>query len=147
MERVSAKKTHCHRGHALAGENLYVQPSNGQRACRACRRVNRTAYNARPEVQEASALRRNAWRRRLRSQALEAYGRECACCRESIEVFLAIDHIQGGGQDQRRREGWVGSSPFYRWLEVHGYPAGFQTLCHNCNWAKHALGECPHASA
>lgn len=29
-------KTHCKRGHELAGENLYVKP-NGERQCRACR--------------------------------------------------------------------------------------------------------------
>lgn len=31
-----APKTHCKRGHELAGDNLYVH--NGRRACRACRR-------------------------------------------------------------------------------------------------------------
>lgn len=29
-------KTHCPYGHPLAGENLYVQPSNGARVCRTC---------------------------------------------------------------------------------------------------------------
>ena len=31
----------------------------------------------------------------------------------------------------------------YRWLEKNGFPSGFQTLCHNCNWAK-SRGGCPH---
>jgi hypothetical protein len=32
----NAAKTHCHKGHALAGENLYISPSTGYRHCRTC---------------------------------------------------------------------------------------------------------------
>lgn len=32
----NAQKTRCYRGHPLDGENLYIQPSNGGRFCRAC---------------------------------------------------------------------------------------------------------------
>lgn len=34
---ANARKTHCHRGHLLAGTNLKLD--NGKRQCRACRRV------------------------------------------------------------------------------------------------------------
>lgn len=34
--RRGLKKTHCKRGHELAGSNLYIYP-NGDRECRACR--------------------------------------------------------------------------------------------------------------
>lgn len=37
---INARKTHCIRGHALRGTNLYVRP-NGHRNCRSCRRANR----------------------------------------------------------------------------------------------------------
>lgn len=30
------RKTHCPKGHAYTGENLYVQPSTGSRYCRKC---------------------------------------------------------------------------------------------------------------
>lgn len=40
--------------------------------------------------------------------------------------------------------GWRGNQRFYQWLEDNDYPPGFQTLCHNCNHAKHVLGVCPH---
>lgn len=33
----NALKTHCKRGHELAGDNLYIKP-NGERQCRTCRR-------------------------------------------------------------------------------------------------------------
>jgi hypothetical protein len=38
----------CRKGHPLGGENLYIQPSNGKRFCRACqkrRRRERTIRN------------------------------------------------------------------------------------------------------
>lgn len=31
-----SRKTHCKRGHALEGANLYIRPDNGIRQCRAC---------------------------------------------------------------------------------------------------------------
>lgn len=31
-------KTECHRGHPFSGENLYVRPNDGNRACKACQR-------------------------------------------------------------------------------------------------------------
>lgn len=33
----NARKTHCHKGHELAGENLYIDP-RGWRACRTCQK-------------------------------------------------------------------------------------------------------------
>ena len=36
---VNARKTHCHKGHPLSGDNLYVKP-NGRRRCRICSREN-----------------------------------------------------------------------------------------------------------
>lgn len=38
VSTVNANKSHCHRGHALFGDNLYL--SNGRRHCRACRSMN-----------------------------------------------------------------------------------------------------------
>lgn len=35
----NARKTHCHRGHPLEGDNLYVKPSGG-RCCKACRTIH-----------------------------------------------------------------------------------------------------------
>jgi hypothetical protein len=76
----------------------------------------------------------------MRRAALDAYGRVCVCCGEAEEVFLVIDHINGGG----RKHLSTLTRSFYEWLRVEGYPPGFQTLCHNCNWAKHVRGVCPH---
>jgi hypothetical protein len=83
--------------------------------------------------------------RRTRMAALIAYGGDpphCACCGEAELKFLAIDHINGGGTAHARELG--GSSLIVHWLKRHGYPAGFQVLCHNCNTAKGHYGQCPH---
>jgi HNH endonuclease len=41
----NAAKTHCDRGHELAGANLYL--FRGQRFCRACHRINTAAHRRR----------------------------------------------------------------------------------------------------
>ena len=43
---VNARKTHCLRGHELAGVNLYTQP-DGSRVCRTCRRDRKRQSNSR----------------------------------------------------------------------------------------------------
>lgn len=79
--------------------------------------------------------------RKMRTEALDAYGWKCACCKEDTEQFLSIDHMNGGGGAHRRE---IGSSSIYSWLRKNKYPEGFQTLCHNCNMAKGFYGRCPH---
>lgn len=86
---------------------------------------------------------------RRKSEVFQAYGGvKCACCGEERMPFLTLDHIDGKGADHRRelfgnRRNGAGEV-MYRWLRKQGFPAGFQVLCWNCNWAKHSLGECPH---
>lgn len=82
------------------------------------------------------------YRRKLRQNVIAAYGGMCACCGERNEVFLVIDHLNGGGNAHRRRVGGS-SQTFYRWLRDGGYPAEFRVLCQNCNWAVR-MGGCPH---
>ncbi len=74
------------------------------------------------------------------------YGETCACCGESIRMFLTIDHINGGGAEHRReinrgkKYGGV-----YTWLRRSNFPEGFQTLCFNCNCGRERNGGiCPH---
>ena len=90
---------------------------------------------------EVNSFRARAKDAHLRQEVLDAYGRFCVCCGEDTEVFLVIDHVDGGGNAHRRE---IGSHGLYYWLKRSGWPTGFQTLCHNCNHAKHVLGVCPH---
>ena len=92
--------------------------------------------------------KRAAVRRAQRIEALQAYGGlipACACCGESILLFLALDHINGGGYKQHQE---LGGGGFYVWLRKHNYPKGFQVLCHNCNLGRQLNGgTCPHMEA
>ena len=85
--------------------------------------------------------------RRLRLRVLKHYGGEdpaCACCKEKRLEFLSIDHIEGGGNEQRRRDNVRSGASFNYWLVRNHFPTGFRLRCHNCNMARGFYGVCPH---
>ncbi len=81
--------------------------------------------------------------RKLKLAAYAAYGGfRCACCGETEEAFLSLDHIANDGAEHRRE---VSHQKIYKWMARNGYPAGFQVLCMNCNFGKARNGGiCPH---
>lgn len=68
----------------------------------------------------------------------------CACCGETEYKFLALDHIDGGGNRHRASIGIKSGATMYAWIENNNFPPLFQILCHNCNMAKGYFGKCPH---
>lgn len=97
--------------------------------------------------QEQFYQRRKKGRRATRFEVLSHYSKgkpKCACCGEEEIVFLAIDHIDGGGRQHLRKLNKHSLSP--SWYVKNNFPKAFQILCHNCNWGKHRLGKCPHLS-
>jgi len=81
-------------------------------------------------------------RRIIRHQAIEHYGGHCACCGETENSFLTIDHIYGNGGEHRRQ---IKRFDVAYWLYLHNYPEGYQILCFNCNVGRyHNGGICPH---
>lgn len=95
---------------------------------------------AHPERVKELARRKN---HRYREKALQYYSKgkmSCNCCGEKEYKFLAIDHIHGGGSQNRR----LYSGSLAAWLVRNELPEGFQILCHNCNMAKGLYGNCPH---
>lgn len=83
--------------------------------------------------------------RRVRAAVISGYGGKCACCGESTPEFLTIDHIHGGGQEDRKLPGKKGGMGLYWWLHLHGYPTDdYRLLCYNCNFARGHHGKCPH---
>lgn len=60
----------------------------------------------------------------------------CIHCNETDPRVLCIDHINGGGGKHRKELKLTSSIKFYRWLQNHDYPDGYQTLCYNCNIRK-----------
>ena len=80
----------------------------------------------------ANRERWSGWRTR---QAVFAhYGQECACCGTTVD--LQIDHIDGDGREHREQLGITAGAATYRWLVLHDFPDGFQTLCRQCNRSK-----------
>jgi len=79
--------------------------------------------------------------RRYREIVIKHYGGKCVCCGEDTMEFLALDHIDGGGNEQRKKAKIKNTS--YQ-LFKQGFPPGIQILCHNCNSAKGFYGKCPH---
>ena len=95
-------------------------------------------------------LKSNGRRRtiRLRQEFLDIYGRQCACCGESHEEFLTIEHTPDkwgrklkAMHPKHRRTGVMAISLFKKL----GWPKrGIQVLCINCNFSKGIRGYCPH---
>jgi len=84
--------------------------------------------------------------RELRYEIISHYGGnppKCKCCEESIFEFLTLDHINGGG-NQQRKSLKTGGNGLYAWIKRNNFPPGFQVLCANCNYAKWTGKECPH---
>jgi ribosomal protein L32 len=108
--------------------------------CEPCRRDNRLERRQGPQAGERIEASDDA----IRDETLAHYGQVCACCGERRSVFLNVDKIDGGGAEERRRAGRAGVN-FYRWLKKSGWPAGYQTLCYNCNLGRYLNGGvCPH---
>ena len=116
--------------------------------CRACAIVYAKSHRgAKVENRVKSRAYDKLRRRKLRREVLAAYGGKCACCGESGDRFLVIDHVDGGGNAHRRlisNSKYCPSTTFHRWLRNNNYPKGFQVLCNNCNMAKALYGACPH---
>jgi hypothetical protein len=84
--------------------------------------------------------------RRYRDELLDYYSNgdpKCACCAEWRREFLAFDHINGCGKEQRKIEG-TGFKKL-QYLRANR-PADIQILCHNCNTAKRNRANCPHVA-
>ncbi len=120
------------------------QPLVSEASCQDCMdRTNETQNNRRREI---------------RKTVLDHYGApRCACCNELFNYeFLQLDHINGDGAAHRamlasstkknnRGQGNAGAK-LLGWIIRNNFPADFQVLCANCNFAKGDKKACPHAA-
>lgn len=76
---------------------------------------------------------------RLKAEVLTHYSNNklaCVECGFTDLRALSIDHINGGGNQMRKRLKKTSSYCFYGWLKRNSYPSGYQTLCMNCQVIK-----------
>lgn len=124
----------CSKGHAMSLENADTQGK-----CRACHKVFSNNYFK--KNREKINQRNREDYQRIRKEVLEHYGNKCACCGECNAEFLALDHVEGGGNKHRKS---IKCKSVTIWVYKNNYPDGFRLLCHNCNFALGAYGYCPH---
>jgi hypothetical protein len=103
--------------------------------CKDCRRQDRIL---RRDTGEEARWSRE-YRARIKAEALAHYGALCVCCGTTYEAHLTLDHVGGGGYQERQERA---GTPTWRIAKQEGFPERFQVMCFNCNWAKHIDGEC-----
>lgn len=81
---------------------------------------------------------------RLRNTVIDGYGGSCSCCKEDTPEFLAVDHVNNNGAEERKS---TPHSTMLRKIIKDNFPSTYQLLCHNCNSAKGFYGACPHQRA
>lgn len=130
-------------------------PDGRSQYCRSCNA--KWARNYRKNNKEGCAEAKKRYHHKNRTAILERmqkyisglkdivfnmYGNKCACCGETNREFFAIDHLEGGGTQERKRLGTRG-------ILIAASKDGFkkdkyQLLCHNCNMSLGFFGYCPH---
>lgn len=135
-------------GREFDATQQFFHKSNNKTGLRPnCKECQRRAVNDRMTARRANHLQDNKeYHQQYRLAVLNAYcggTPKCKCCGEANIEFLTLDHTENDGSLHRKVIG-IGGLHLYRWAKKNGYPNTLQVLCRNCNWAKHAYGECPH---
>lgn len=104
-------------------------------------------YNENVEYQEYNKRQSTKNTRKLRRAVINAYGGQCACCAETWDAYLEIDHIDNDGGKRREELGGRQLNRLeWRQLRRDGFPPNIvQILCANCHAAKSKGVPCkPH---
>lgn len=163
FDRISKECSTCREIKPLTQFNRARRTKTGYTSpCKTCQKIYDAQKNQRytsggilipkrkweplPKDKGAAIRRATAYRRSLKAQIIAVYGGMCACCGETENGFLTIDHIDGNGHKERAaRRNKASGDAFYRYLRARGFPKeNYQLLCWNCNCAKSYCGQCPH---
>lgn len=112
-------------------------PTDGH-SCDSCKLETRERLSVlrnRPEWQQRYRQQRMA----QKLQVFSRYGGKCVCCGLSDPTYLSIDHVNGGGNIERKTTGWW---KFMRKLVEEPVSSEYQLLCANCHHAKSYNGGC-----
>ena len=89
-----------------------------------------------PEKHAAAykALRKR-YRAKCKRKVLDHYGHQCVYCGATND--LQLDHVNGGGEEDRVQNGYRASSTdMYRKAIANNFPTYLQVTCKTCNLAK-----------
>jgi hypothetical protein len=123
----------------------YCSECDRHRLLKFFHKSTRTADGFRRLCKDCTSLENKETRQLLRLEVLIHYSSsvpQCECCEEKNLEFLSIDHINGGGGEQRKAD--PSSIKIYAWLKRNKFPKGYRVLCMNCNFAHGRYGYCPH---
>lgn len=153
-------------GQSKTLSEYYANKGRPNSRCKECKKEAQRDYNQgagklyvssyREKNREKRNKQRRDWYRRLKMEAIFAYGGACACCGESHPALLCFDHVNNDGGEHRAQiaegiliGGQVRTSPkLVVWLREYNYPPEIQLLCFNCNIGKAFNGgTCPHVGS
>jgi hypothetical protein len=147
---VNGKKE-CNRCHQVKCVDAFYKATSGNPSnpCKQCAiTVHGPARKKYAEAHRQEGIERGrSYRHKLRLEVFERYGKVCYCCGENRWQFLALDHIEGGGNKHRLAisgDRNFSGYKFHLWLKRNNWPNGLRVACHSCNMATGFYGECPH---
>jgi hypothetical protein len=115
------------------GENP-ADIAKNSKTCTVCKKARYEKYKNQPYM---SLEKQKEYRRKIKLEVLEKYGGKCKCCGENNWEFLAIDHINCDGGDERRARNGSNTAggvySFYLKLRREPIRTDLQVLCFNCN--------------
>ena len=83
------------------------------------------------------------WQQERKAEIVKAYGGLCQCCGETELAFLSLDHVNGGGRQERLALGNSGAMKVVRDALPELLP-GYRVLCMNCQFGTMHGRICPH---
>lgn len=79
------------------------------------------------------------YRIKLRKRTIDIMGGKCVKCGFNDQRALQIDHINGGGNRERKEKKFLGQGNTYHKQVIDSFTKNegkYQLLCANCNWIK-----------
>jgi hypothetical protein len=117
--------------------SIFQASRSDAKRCDSCRKKFLQEYRKKQETKD----RRKQTNRMIRERLFAGYGGKCECCGESRFEFLALDHVNGGGRQERKTMSTIQIA--LRAIR-EGFPDKYRILCHNCNQSIGWYGYCPH---
>jgi hypothetical protein len=88
-------------------------------------------YQSLPVVKNKMSLSSSRLVQNARNECFNLLGRKCVKCGFEDMRALQIDHIDGGGLEEKKK---LGTYKMYK--KILNHPELYQILCANCNWIK-----------